>query len=390
MTAELQAVALSAGVATLVGGAGALLVLLLTRRPSVRVAARAALAAPLVVVLAVAAGIYASARAMLLSEHDSRLVLLGLVAAFPVALATGWIIARHVQVLGRAISEAESARRRELEVEERRRELVAWVSHDLRSPLAGMRAITDALEDGVVDDVPTAHARLHHDIARMDGMVDDLLQLSRIHAGAVARNRTTVSLADVVSDVVAANRAPAAAVDVGVTATTVTAAPVTATTGTATTGTATTGTATTGTMGPTTTRPSEPSRAQASDVTVEVDVQEMTRVIDNLVTNAVRHTPPSGQVTVTLDATEHEAIVRVDDECGGIPDDALERIFEAGYRASAARTPGTGAGAGLGLAIVRGIVDAHGGAVEASNVGGGCRFEVSLPRTEGRAPRPGD
>lgn len=390
MTAELQAVALSAGVATLVGGAGALLVLLLTRRPSVRVAARAALAAPVVVVLAVAAGIYASARAMLLSEHDSRLVLLGLVAAFPVALATGWIIARHVQVLGRAISEAESARRRELEVEERRRELVAWVSHDLRSPLAGMRAITDALEDGVVDDVPTAHARLHHDIARMDGMVDDLLQLSRIHAGAVARNRTTVSLADVVSDVVAANRAPAAAVDVGVTATTVTAAPVTATTGTATTGTATTGTATTGTMGPTTTRPSEPSRAQASDVTVEVDVQEMTRVIDNLVTNAVRHTPPSGQVTVTLDATEHEAIVRVDDECGGIPDDALERIFEAGYRASAARTPGTGAGAGLGLAIVRGIVDAHGGAVEASNVGGGCRFEVSLPRTEGRAPRPGD
>ncbi|MDV3222028.1 HAMP domain-containing sensor histidine kinase [Intrasporangium sp.] len=344
MGPELQAVALSAGIATLVGAAGAVLVLLLTRRPSVRAAAGAAIAAPVVVVLAVAAGIYASARAMLLSEHDSRLVLLGLLATVPVALVTGWIIARHVQGLGRSISEAESARMRELEVEERRRELVAWVSHDLRSPLAGMRAITDALEDGVVEDVPAALARLRHDIARMDGMVDDLLQLSRIHAGAVARHRTSVTLADVVSDVVAAARAPAAAAGVTVAAGT---------------------------------------SPAASDLTVHVDAEELTRVLDNLVSNAVRHTPSGGRVAVAMDATAHEAVVRVEDECGGIAEDALQRIFEAGYRTNAARTPGPGAGAGLGLAIVRGIVEAHGGSVGASNVGRGCRFEVRLPRPPG-------
>jgi signal transduction histidine kinase len=342
MEAELQAVAVSAGVATLVGGAGALLVLLLTRRPSVRVAARAALAAPVVVVLAVAAGIYASARAMLLSQHDSSLVLLGLLATVPVALMTGWIIARHVQRLGRDIAEAEATRRRELEVEERRRELVAWVSHDLRSPLAGMRAITDALEDGMVEDVADAHARLRQGIARMDGMVDDLLQLSRIQAGDVARHRSVVSLADVVSDVVAASRPSAAALGVTVAGSAL--------------------------------------DVTGSDATVEVDVRDMTRVLDNLVTNAVRHTAAGGLVGVGLLTDAGEVLVQVEDACGGIAPEVMDRIFEAGYRGTAARTPGSGAGAGLGLAIVRGLVEAHGGSVGVSNVGPGCRFEVRLPR----------
>ncbi len=342
MGPEVQAVAVSAVVATLVGVVGAWLVLLLTRRPSVRIAAWAALAAPVVVVLSVAAGIYASAKAMLLSEHDSRLVLLGLLATVPVALATGWVIARHVQQLGRAMADAEAARMRELQVEERRRELVAWISHDLRSPLAGMRAITDALEDGVVDDVAGAYGRLRQDIGRMGAMVDDLLQLSRIHAGQVARNRTGVSLGDLVSDVVAAARPAAEAVGVTVAAT----------------------------------------AGEAAEVTVDVDAREITRVVDNLVTNAVRHTPAGSGVQVSVDGAGDEAVILVDDGCGGIPEGVIDRIFDAGFRGTTARTPEAGSGAGLGLAIVRGLVEAHGGRVGVQNHGGGCRFEVRLPLRE--------
>lgn len=339
MGAELQAVVVSAGVATLTGVIGAGLVLLLTRRPSVRAAVWAAVAAPVVVVLSVAAGIYASAKAMLLSEHDSRLVLLGLLATVPVALATGWVIARHVQRLGRAMAAVEADRRRELEVEERRRELVAWISHDLRSPLAGMRAITDALEDDVVADVPGAYGRLRQDIDRMGGMVDDLLQLSRIHAGQVARDRTRVSLGDLVSDVVAAARPRAEAARVALTGTV----------------------------------------WEASEVTADVDAREITRVVDNLVTNAVRHTPAGGRVEVALQASSGQAVIRVDDGCGGIPSEMIDRVFDAGYRGTVARTPEAGGGAGLGLAIVRGLVQAHGGSVGVENRGAGCRFEVILP-----------
>ncbi|HEX5967795.1 MAG TPA: HAMP domain-containing sensor histidine kinase [Intrasporangium sp.] len=337
MGAELQAVLVSAGVATLVGGAGAVLVLLLTRRPSVRAVARAALAAPVIVVLAVAAGIYASARAMLLSEHDSRLVLLGLLAALPVALVTGWIIARHVQDLGRTLAEAESARRRELEVEERRRELVAWLSHDLRTPLAGIGALAEALEDGVAGDPAAAFARLRREVGRMSGMVDDLLDLSRIHAGDVARNRQPVSLSDLVSDVVAS------------------AQPVAAASGVALTGTA------------------------EDPVVASVDASELTRVVENLVANALRHTPAGGSVQVSVGECDGQQVVAVQDGCGGIPEEFLPRLFEPAFRGTAARTPRGSEGAGLGLAIVRGIVEAHGGSVSVRNEGAGCRFQVSLP-----------
>ena len=123
-----------------------------------------------------------------------------------------------------------------------------------------------------------------------------------------------------------------------------------------------------------------------SDATVEVDVRDMTRVLDNLVTNAVRHTAAGGRVGIGLVTDAEEVLVQVDDACGGIPPDVMDRIFEAGYRGTSARTPGSGAGAGLGLAIVRGLVEAHGGAVAVSNVGPGCRFEVRLPRAR---PGPG-
>jgi signal transduction histidine kinase len=174
-------------------------------------------------------------------------------------------------------------------------------------------------------------------------MVDDLLQLSRIHAGQAARHRTAVSLGDLVSDVVAAARPAAEAAGVTVT----------------------------GTAGDT------------GALTADVDPTEITRVVDNLVTNAVRHTPPGGRVEVALDASSGVAVIRVDDGCGGIPGEVINRIFDAGFRGTVARTPEAGSGAGLGLAIVRGLVEAHGGSVEVENRGSGCRFEVSLPLAGG-------
>ena len=346
----LQAVLLSAGVATLVGGLGAWLVRLATRRPTLHAAVGAALAAPLVVVLAVAAGIYASSRAMLLSEHDSGLVLLGLLATLPVAVATGWVIARHVQVLGRAVAQAEESRLRDQLVEERRRELVAWVSHDLRSPLAAMGALTEALEDGLAADPAAAYAQLRREIERLDGMVADLLDLSRIHSGDVARRREVVDLADLVSDVVAASRPVAAAAGVELTATADTAA------------------------------------SSRGGTAALVDPRELTRVLDNLVANAVRYSSPGSMVVVAVSADDGATVITVADACGGIPEDALPRVFEPGFRASASRTPAESAGAGLGLAIVEAVVVAHGGSVAVRNAGPGCRFTVRLPRLSRGAP----
>jgi signal transduction histidine kinase len=98
--------------------------------------------------------------------------------------------------------------------------------------------------------------------------------------------------------------------------------------------------------------------------------------VRNLVSNAIRHTPEGGSVAVQVDVDGPEAVVRVDDACGGIPDDVLPQVFDVGFRGSSARNP---SGAGLGLSIARGLVDAHHGRIGVQNHGPGCRFEVRLP-----------
>lgn len=112
-------------------------------------------------------------------------------------------------------------------------------------------------------------------------------------------------------------------------------------------------------------------------VPVDVDGKEMARVIANLLVNAIRHTPADGTVAVTAEGRADGVVLSVTDGCGGIPEEDLARVFDTGWRGSEARTPP--AGAGLGLAIVRGIVEAHAGRTHVRNVPGGCRFEVTLP-----------
>jgi signal transduction histidine kinase len=240
--------------------------------------------------------------------------------------------------LSAAYERLEAAHARERALETSRRELVAWVSHDLRTPLAGLRAMAEALEDQVVTDAATVrryHGQIRAESDRLAAMVDDLFELSRIHAGALRLSRQRVALGELVSETVAGTEPLARAKGVRLS-------------------------------------------GLARDVLpVEVDAAEFGRALRNLVVNAIRHTPQDGGVEIVAGVEQGMACVTVSDACGGIPDEDLPRLFDVAFRGEAARTPG--GGAGLGLAIARGIVEAHAGEIGVSNAGEGCRFVVRLP-----------
>ncbi|MFI5889893.1 sensor histidine kinase [Actinoplanes sp. NPDC051513] len=321
--------ALAAG--AVVGAAGAA-VLRLLRGRSILTHVVVLLA---VTVLAVVAGVTVVARAMFLSGHDMRVVLLTVCAAALVSLAVGVIFGRR---LAASAVWAQQARERERRLEAGRRELVAWVSHDLRTPLAGMRAMAEALEDGVVADPVTVaeyHRRLRVETGRMTRLVDDLFELSRINAGALRLVPTAVPLREVVSDAIAGVAPLAASKKITLVA------------------------------------------AESGWPTVRAGERELARVVTNLLVNSVRYTPADGTVHIDAGRGRDGVWLTVSDTCGGIPDNDLDRVFDIAFRGERARTPGTGAG--LGLAIVRGLVEAHGGRVGVCNTGGGCRFEVRLP-----------
>nr|WP_189061907.1 HAMP domain-containing sensor histidine kinase [Longimycelium tulufanense] len=288
-------------------------------------------------VAATLAGVLAVTRFMFDPMLTTVLVVCTAVAivTVPAAVLLGRSIAR------RSVWERE-ARARERAAEASRRELVAWISHDLRTPLAGIRAMSEALADGVVfgpADVRAYATRIGRETNHLAGMVDDLFELSRITAGALQLSLSAVPLRDVISEAVEAEN-PAAE------------------------------------------RKGVHLRAARCDWPVVLGSDpELARVIRNLLSNAIRHTPARESVILSAGADEDEAWLRVDDGCGGIPTDELERVFDVGYRGTTARTPGTDqpAGAGLGLAIARGLVEAHRGRLTARNHGRGCRFEIRLP-----------
>lgn len=238
-------------------------------------------------------------------------------------------------------------RRREQALESARRELVSWVSHDLRTPLAGLRAMAEALEDGVAANPEQYYKRIHAEVERLGGMVDDLFDLSRLQAGAFSRDVEDIPLDDLVSDCLASLEPLAAAQGVHLTG------------------------------------------SVSGAASVLGNGPELNRALTNLVANAIRHTRADGQVEVQVGITvrEHDAGPRalaevvVRDECGGIPEGELHRVFDVGFRGEPARTPHAvnPAGAGLGLAITRGIVEAHDGTVDVENAPGGCRFRLRLP-----------
>ncbi|MEV5070126.1 HAMP domain-containing histidine kinase [Microbacterium sp. LMI12-1-1.1] len=331
MTVSTDALLFSAGAAAATGIVGAALVLALAR---VRVAA-AAIVAPLVVVLSIAVGVVVGAASMLLTAGDMTGLLLVLLASVPAALAAGIVIAARIQSAARAAERAAAAAETERRVEGQRRDLVAWISHDLRTPLAGIRATAEGIHDGVLPDTAAAATTIQRNAERMSDMVDDLLTLSRLQAPSVALERTDVDVGDLVSDTVASLRPLA---DAG--------------------GVTLAGRAETG-------------------VRARVAAPELRRAVANLVANGIRHSPSGSMVETTVELHDGAFRIAVADACGGIAADDLPHVFETGWRGSAARP--TDAGAGLGLAIVRGVADAHRGSATVRNAAAGCVFELELP-----------
>ena len=324
---------------------------------------------PAVAVTAMFSGTLAVAWAMFLSRHDLAVVTTVVAMAAVVSLATAvvlgrWVVARsnaltraarsfgeggsfsapggdvtaELAALSAALADTSAklttSRERERALEDSRRELVAWISHDLRTPLAGLRAMAEALEDGVADDSDRYLRRIRGEVERLNAMVGDLFELSRIHAGALALSPHTVPLEELVGEALAGADPLARQRGVRLVGDPV------------------------------------------ATVPVEVDPREMTRVLGNLLVNAIRRTPADGTVAVAAHRADDSVVVSVTDGCGGIPEEDLPRVFETGWRGAHARTP---PGAGLGLAIVRGIVEAHRGSATVHNVTGGCRFELTLP-----------
>jgi signal transduction histidine kinase len=244
------------------------------------------------------------------------------------------------QEMAKAHDRLGRARAREQALEASRRELVAWVSHDLRTPLAGLRAMAEALEDEVLTDpreISRYHSQIRVETDRLASMIDDLFQLSKIHAGALRLSPRLAGLEDLIAEVAASTEPVARGKGVRLTG------------------------------------------ATASGMAVMIDPAEFGRAVRNLVTNAIRHTPPDGTIELLGTIKGGLACVSVSDECGGIPPADLPRVFDVAFRGESARTPDPSGGAGLGLSIARGIVEAHSGQISVRNTGPGCQFLITLP-----------
>lgn len=233
-----------------------------------------------------------------------------------VVLTTAGIALAAALAMGLAMEE-----RSRHQVEEARRQLVAAVSHDLRTPLASLRLLVESIDDGVVTgetrDRYLAEIRTH--VTVLSGLIDDLFELSRIEAGDISWTMRQVELGDLIGDTVAAMRAPAAERGVRLSA-----------------------------------------ELPGGEVVAQANAEKVQRVLFNLIQNAIRHTPADGSVTVRARSVRDGVEVEVADDGEGIPADDGERVFEAFYRGDAARGED---GAGLGLAISRAIVEAHGGEI---------------------------
>jgi signal transduction histidine kinase len=234
------------------------------------------------------------------------------------------------------------AREHERSLEQSRRELVAFMSHDLRTPLAGLRALAEGLEDGVIEDQEAALRQMRLTVERMNGLVGDLFELSRLHAGPTRPEQTRgpLSLVELAYDVVGEAREHARRRNIDLVL---------------------------------------DVAEDADRLAVQGNGDDLARALSNLVGNAVRHTREHGQVLVSARrAPDGRAQLAVTDGCGGIRAEDLPRVFEIGWRGEPER--GTrDAGAGLGLAIARGVVESHAGSISVTNVEGGCRFVVELP-----------
>jgi signal transduction histidine kinase len=218
-----------------------------------------------------------------------------------------------------------------------RRQLVAWASHDLRTPLASLRAMVEALEDGIAAPAEYLPA-IREQLETLTLLVEDLFELARIDAGVLTLELRDTSLGELISACLRALDAEARARNIHLEA-----------------------------------------RLDPSDAAVRVAPDKVERVLLNLLTNAVRHTPSDGAVSVVVEPDSEHVVVAVEDTGAGLTPAATQRMFERFWREDESRTRSTG-GAGLGLAIAQGLVLAHGGSIWAENRrSGGARVAFTLP-----------
>lgn len=323
--------------------------------------------------------VWFSAKLMFASQHDLRLAVVLLVFAGGIAMILGYILSStvtekvhllkdaaeklargelqtRVPVSGRdevaALSAAfnvmaeqlQSADRKQRELDSLRRDLIAWASHDLQTPLSSMRAVLEALTDGVVDEPETVRRYLstaQRDVMSLSALIDDLFQMSQLDAGGFPLHRAPASLSDLVSDTLESFSQLAKQQEIQL-----------------------------------------EGQVEPEVDPVFMDTQAIGRVFNNLISNALRHTPAGGQVKVLVRRTGAGVEVTVSDTGAGIRAEDIPHIFERFYRGDMARSRSGGTGAGLGLAIARGILRAHGGdiRVESDGVPGkGTKFTFHIP-----------
>ncbi len=265
----------------------------------------------------------------------------GAAVGIPNHMGTEQVLWVLVAVVGAAVAAGIAMRqameeRMRRQVEEARRGLVAAASHDLRTPLASLRLLVEAIDDGVAGedrDRYLAEVRTH--VAVLSDLIDDLFELSRIEAGDISWTMRQVEIGDLIGDTVAAFRIFAEERGIRLAA-----------------------------------------ELPDGRVVAAADAEKVQRVLFNLIQNAIRHTPADGSVTVRAKGGPDGVEVEVADSGEGIPLGEGERVFEAFYRGDGSRGED---GAGLGLAISRAIVEAHGGRIWLEDGDPGTRVRFTLP-----------
>ena len=277
------------------------------------------------IVVAVLVAIFLAARMMYVSDRDALLFSVMVLAIGLVSL--------------RIASLAQRERAREA-AEATRRQMIAAVSHDLRTPLASLRLLVEAVDDEIVDEETRRRylATMRVNVNSLSTLIDDLFELSRIEAGDIEWSIRQVELGMLVDETVAAMQPEAGAKGVEI-------------------------------------------RTQLSEqeLRAQADPEKVQRVLFNLIRNAIRHTPADGTVTVRATGGRGEVEIEVADTGDGIPAAERERVFDAFFRGGEDAARGSD-GAGLGLAVSRAIVERHGGRIWLAPAARGTSVRFSLPR----------
>ncbi len=319
--------------------------------------------------------VWLTARLMFASQHDLLLATVLLIFAGGIAMALGYFLSstltdriRLIDQAAKAIAagdldvripvrgrdemallartfnqmaeQLQAAARKQQELENLRRDLIAWAGHDLQTPLTSIQAVLEALADGMVDDAETIQRYLitaQRNIQALSVLVDDLFQMAQLDAGGLPLDRAYNSLSDLISDTLESFSELAARQGVDL----------------------------------------QGSVDPGVDL-VYMDAQRIGRVFNNLLNNALRYTPQGGRVQVQARREADAILVEVIDTGQGVQPDDLPFIFERFYRGEKSRSRSTG-GSGLGLAIARGVVEAHGGQIGVESSPQGTRFFFTIP-----------